>query len=126
MHGALHRIVAACALATVPVFSTAACERPPKLPKPSKAFCDAAKRYEDRITGEKNASLDEQVRLVEQIDAHAPEDIRSDARTFVDSMRRLAAGDETVKGDEKIQKAVDNVNRRYSNGCGVFARKGPL
>ena len=88
------------------------------LPRPSKPFCEAAHRYDVRV--EKRASLDEQIRIVQKIADHAPKDIAGDADTFLSALERRRDGDMSVVDNPKIKKAVDNVNRRAANGCGLY------
>jgi len=88
------------------------------LPRPSKSFCEAAHRYDVRV--EKRASLDEQIRLVRKIADYAPEDIARDAGTFLDALERRRDGDMSVVDNPKIEKAVNNVNRRAANDCGFY------
>jgi len=90
--------------------------------KAPKAFCQAAYDYEQELSkeiekGEKN--LGKQLALVEKMADLAPTKIRADAETFADALRRLPH-DKSVKNDADIKKAVDNVNRYASNGCGFF------
>jgi hypothetical protein len=90
--------------------------------KAPKAFCQAAYNYEQELNkeltkGEKN--LTKQLALVEKMAAKAPKKIHEDALTFADALRRLPT-DPSVKNNEQIKKAVDNVNRYASNGCGFF------
>ena len=54
------------------------------LPRPSKAFCRAAARYDDRV--ERGAKLPEHIKLVSDIAAHAPRDVADDATTFLDAL----------------------------------------
>jgi hypothetical protein len=102
------------------------CERSPKIVKPSKAFCDAAANYEERITAKKPPSVAEQVQLVEKMAVTAPKDIKADAATFLDAMRKVASGDASVRNDPAVKQAVTDVNRHYAQGCGLYTRKGPL
>ena len=88
------------------------------LPRPSKPFCDAAHRYDVRV--EKRASLDEQIRIVRTIADHAPKDVARDADTFLDALERRRDGDKSVVDNAKIEKAVNNVNRRAAIGCGFY------
>jgi hypothetical protein len=88
------------------------------LPRPSKPFCEAAHRYDVRV--ERRASLDEQIRIVRKIADHAPKDIAADADTFLDALERRRDGDKSVVDNPKIEEAVNNVNRRAANGCGLY------
>lgn len=99
----------------------AGCRSGSDAPKAPRAFCDAASRYDDRLS--KGARLDEQIRLVEKIAATAPAKIKSDAETFLDALRRVET-DPSVKDDPKIQSAVEDVNRYAAQGCGFYQRQG--
>lgn len=108
-------LVAAVLLAA----GAAGCSRDPStLSRPSKPFCEAAHRYDVRV--EKRASLDEQIRIVRKIADHAPKDIARDADTFLDALERRRDGDKSVVDNPKIEKAVNNVNRRAARGCGLY------
>ena len=97
------------------------------LPRPSKAFCQAAYTYDKKV--EVRASLAVQLRLVQTMADHAPKDIAEDTKTSLDALQRRAKGDLSVVKDkklnEKIQTAVDNVNRRAQNDCGLFQQDPP-
>jgi hypothetical protein len=92
------------------------------LPRPSRAYCEAAYRYEQRIQEKPRPSVDEQITMVAKITENAPEDIAADARVFLDAMRRVKT-DPSVKDNATVQAAVDNVNRRTSGGCGFFEQE---
>lgn len=89
-------------------------------PKPPRAFCDAASRYDDRV--QRGAKLDEQIRLVQRMADTAPAKIKADAQTFVDALRRVET-DPSVRDDPKVKRAVDNVNRYAAQGCGFYKRQ---
>jgi hypothetical protein len=89
-------------------------------PKAPRAFCDAAARYDDRLS--KGARLDEQIRLVEKMSTTAPRKIAADTATFLDALRRVE-NDPSVKDDKTIQRAVENVNRYAAQGCGFYERR---
>jgi hypothetical protein len=86
-------------------------------PKAPRAFCDAAARYDDRVT--RGAKPDEQIRLVQRMVDTAPAKVKADARTFLDALRRVET-DPSIKHDPKIKQAVDNVNRYAAQGCGFY------
>jgi hypothetical protein len=92
------------------------------LPRPSKPFCEAAHRYEVRL--EKHARIGEQIQIVQRMADHAPKDIADDTNAFLDALQRRREGDLSVVDNPKIQKAVDNVNRRAFFGCG-FDKQDP-
>jgi hypothetical protein len=89
------------------------------LPTPSRAFCKAAYNYDTNLPN-LIGKIRQQTALVEQLASHAPKDIVRDARVYLDAMRRRADGDKSVVDNPKIQSAVDSVNRRASDGCGLF------
>lgn len=90
-------------------------------PKPPRAFCDAATRFDDRLS--KGANVNEQIRLVQRMVDTAPAKIKADAQTFVDALRRVET-DPAVRDDPQIKRAVDNVNRYAAQGCGFYKRQG--
>jgi hypothetical protein len=90
-------------------------------PKPPRAFCDAAARYDDRVA--RNAKIDEQIRLVQRMVDTAPAKTKGDAQTFVDALRRVES-DPSVKDDPKVKAAVENVNRYAAQGCGFYQQQG--
>ena len=97
------------------------------LPKPPKAFCDAAAKYEASLTARKRpASLDTQIGLVREMDAAAPKDVADDTAIFLRSLEQVQGGDATAVDSPEVRDAVTNVNRRYSQGCGVYDRKGGI
>jgi hypothetical protein len=89
------------------------------LPKPSKDFCEAAHSYEEKIQSKHPPSIDDQIVIVGRIAANAPADVKADAEAFLDAMRRVR-NDPSVKDNDRVRKAVDNVNRRAGNGCDFF------
>jgi predicted lipid carrier protein YhbT len=91
------------------------------LPRPSKAFCQAAAKYDKRV---QLAKLPEQIELVSGIVEHAPVDIERDANTFLDALKRRQDGDTSVVDNPKIETAVHNVNRRAGQDCGWYKREG--
>ncbi len=89
------------------------------LPMPSKAFCQAAYDYDTnlpKLIGKINRQTD----LVAKLAEHAPKDIADDAQTYLDAMKRRAAGDTSVVDNPKIKSAVENVNRRAADGCELY------
>lgn len=97
------------------------------LPKPPKQFCDAAAKYEASLTARKKpASLATQVELVRSMDAAAPRDIADDTAIFLRALEQVQAGDATAVDSADVRDAVTNVNRRYSQGCGVYDRRGGI
>ncbi len=93
------------------------------LPRPSKAFCKAAARYDENVTTAK-LKLSKQIEMVSDIAAHAPKDIEREAQTFLDALKKRQAGDMSVVDNPKIQDAADRVNRRAGQDCGWYQREG--
>lgn len=99
-----------------------------------KAFCQAANRYEKELTRQQIAykrDLARQIVYVEDIAATAPRAVRADSDTFLRSLRDLQAARTTkardaLRDDPEIERAVDNVNRYWNQGCGVFDRKSGI
>jgi len=90
-------------------------------PKAPLAFCQAAARYDDRVS--RNAKIDEQIRLVQRMVDTAPAKIKANAQTFVDALRRVET-DKSVKDDPRVKRAVENVNRYAAQGCGFYKQQG--
>jgi hypothetical protein len=101
--------------------AVAACSRDSEssLPTPSRAFCQAAYDYDTRLP-KLIGKIDEQTELVQKLADHAPKDIAADAETYLDAMKRRAAGDTSVVDNPKIQRAVESVNRRAAAGCELY------
>jgi len=114
-------LAAAAVLVVLALFAGACRSEESSAPKPSRAFCDAASDYDDRLS--KGAKLDEQIRIVQRMVDTASAKIEADAQTFVDALRRVEA-DPSVKDDAKVKKAVENVNRYAAQGCGFYKQQG--
>ncbi len=114
------RRIAAAVLIVTSVFVGACGSEESTTPKPPRAFCDAATRFDDRLS--KGADADEQIRLVQRMVETAPGKIKADAETFLDALRRSKT-DPSVKDDPKIKGAVDKVNRYAAQGCGFYERQ---
>jgi ABC-type glycerol-3-phosphate transport system substrate-binding protein len=110
-------VAAALLLAT----GAAACsgDSSSSLPTPSKAFCQAAYDYDTNLP-KLIGKINKQTDLVAKLAETAPKDIADDAEIYLDAMKRRAAGDTSVVDNPKIERAVDNVNRRASDGCELF------
>jgi ABC-type glycerol-3-phosphate transport system substrate-binding protein len=110
-------VAAALLLAT----GVAACsgDSSSSLPTPSKAFCQAAYDYDTNLP-KLIGKINKQTDLVAKLAETAPKDIADDAQLYLDAMQRRAAGDKSVIDNPKIERAVDNVNRRASDGCELF------
>jgi hypothetical protein len=105
----------------VVVFGLAACsgESGSSLPRPSKAFCVASFKYDDRLP-KIIGNVKAHIALVEPIAANAPKDIKADAELVLDALRKVEAGDKSVVDNPKIRAAEDNVNRRAADGCDLY------
>jgi len=121
----LHR-VAAVSVALVVGLGAAGCkaqsDAASDLPRPSKAFCQAAARYDEKI--EFGAEIGVHIKLVSAIAAEAPKDVADDAETFLAALKRRQDGDESVVDNDKVKSAVDNLNRRAGQDCGWYKREG--
>jgi hypothetical protein len=92
-----------------------------KLPRPSRAFCSAAAKYDDATTS-RSLPLHRHVELTKAIATSAPADTRSDAILVWRSYVKLAAGDRNVVDNPRVKAALDHVNRRATQTCGWFQR----
>jgi hypothetical protein len=115
------RAAAGAVLVLVIAAVGAGCRPDGDTPKAPRAFCDAAARFDDRLS--KGAKLDEQIRLVQRMVDTAPAKVKSDTETFVGALRRVES-DPSVKDDAKVKQAVEDVNRYAAQGCGFYERRG--
>jgi hypothetical protein len=115
------RSLRAVAVAALLATGVAACsgDSSSSLPTPSKAFCQAAYDYDTNLP-KLIGKIHKQTDLVAKLAETAPKDIADDAQIYLDAMKRRAAGDTSVVDNPKIERAVDNVNRRASDGCELF------
>jgi hypothetical protein len=93
------------------------------LPKPSNAFCTAARRYDDqlgKLTATGSARFEKQIEWVTPMAQHAPKDIKHDAEVFLDALQQRAAGNSKIASDPKVKTAIENVNRRAAQGCQFY------
>jgi hypothetical protein len=93
------------------------------LPRPSRAFCSAAARY-DKAVSEKKLSLAKHEEMTKAIARAAPKDTERDATLVWRSFAKLAAGDRSVVDNPRVKAAIDHVNRRAGQDCGWFRRQG--
>ncbi len=99
-----------------------------------KAFCHAANAYEEELGRQQVAykiNTARQIEKVEAIVATAPKAIRADAETFLASLRAVDAAPnakarERLQDDPDVRQAVENVNRYWNQGCGVFDRQSGI
>jgi hypothetical protein len=118
----LRPLTAVCAAVGCALILGACGERGENLARPTKAYCEAAFRYEERIQRPPQPSIDKQIAMVAELAELAPPDIAADAAIFLDAMQRVET-DPSVKDNPAVQEAVDNVNRRTSSGCGFFEQE---
>lgn len=85
----------------------------------SDEFCEAARELDAEIAGTEQ-DPEAQRELVAPLAEEAPPEIREDAELWLDALRRVAAGDESVVDDPEVEEAVDNVNRVAQNGCDLL------
>jgi len=95
------------------------------LPRPSKAFCEAAARYDQRITS-KETPIAMHISMVEKIVETAPRDVKHDAEVFLDALKRRARGDMSVVDNPKVKRASDDVLRRAGQDCGWYRRQSGM
>ncbi|HEU5301382.1 MAG TPA: hypothetical protein VFW06_03985 [Acidimicrobiia bacterium] len=101
----------------------AACSTEPR-PEASRAFCRAADRYNtelERAQEKGRADVERQLPLVEALAEAAPEEIRADAETFADALRRVET-EPGIRDDPDVKTAVENVNRFANQACNVYER----
>jgi len=110
---------------TVAVFALigAACSSQPR-PEASPAFCRAADRYNTEIERARKrgeADAERQLPLVEALVDTAPQELKADAETFADALRRVDTEPE-LRDDPDVRIAVENVNRFANQACNVYER----
>ena len=115
------RLAVAAVLLAAALVGGACSSESANAPKAPLAFCQAAARYDDRVS--RNAKIDEQIRLVQRMVDTAPAKIKADAQTFVDALRRVET-DPSVKDDPRVKRTVENVNRYAAQGCGFYKQQG--
>ena len=93
-------------------------------PRPSRAFCAAAAKYDEVTTTGKPLSLTRHIAMTHAIAASAPRDTKADATVVWHSYRKLAGGDRSVVDNPRVKAALDHVNRRATQTCGWFQRDG--
>jgi len=94
-----------------------------KQPRPSRAFCTAAARY-DKVTTTKSIPIRRHVTMTRAIAAAAPSDTKADATLVWKSYVKLEGGDRSVVDNPRVKAAIDHVNRRATQTCGWFQRDG--
>jgi hypothetical protein len=114
------RRLAVAVVLLISVGLVAGCRDSGSAPKAPEAFCQAASKFDDRVS--KEAKVDEQIQLVQRMVDTAPTKIKADAQTFVDALRRVET-EPSLKDDPKIKQAVDKVNRFAAQGCGFYNRQ---
>jgi len=99
-----------------------------------KAFCKAAKQYEndiDKYGATYNEKVALQIRRWEALAAAAPQSVRADAQLVLDTLREYQAAPDqkardALKDDPDFEDAIVEVNRRWNQGCDVFKRDSPI
>src|SRR6478752_1922339 len=86
----MHRAPAILLVGVIALAGVAGCKEQnsatSNLPRPSKAFCKAAGRYDKHVTTGQ-LKLAKQIEMVSAIAAHAPKDIEPEAKTFLDALK---------------------------------------
>jgi len=101
-------------------------------PTAPKAFCVAANAYErelERQAQRYEVDVDRQIVKVEAMVATAPPAILPEATRFLTALEafRDAPDDATrarLQDAPRTKRAIDEVNRYWNQGCGVFDREG--
>jgi hypothetical protein len=105
-----------------------------EIPPAPKAFCVAANAYEEELERQQIAyriDTAKQIERVADIAATAPRAVKDDAELFLRSLREIdaapdAAARAELQDDPEVKAAVDEVNRYWNQGCGVFEREGGI
>ena len=91
-------------------------------------FCRAAGRYEKTAERQKadghltKHEISRQAELVVAVVDTAPRKLRADAETFLAALQKADAAGKQIEVSASEQAAVENVNRTYAQGCGVYKR----
>jgi hypothetical protein len=91
-------------------------------------FCQAAGRYEKTAERQKadghltKQEISRQAELVVAVVDTAPPKLRADAETFLAALQKADAAGKQIEVSASEQAAVENVNRAYAQGCGVYKR----
>jgi hypothetical protein len=94
-------------------------------PRASRAYCEAAVRYEKELERQGTSGdidTERQIARVEDLVEHAPREIRAEAQAFLDALRAVE-DDPTIRGSAEVEETVDDVNRFTSQACGFFDRR---
>lgn len=109
-------------------------QRETSVAKAPKAFCKAAKAYEKELDAQAadfDLNVARQIEKVQVIVDTAPKDVRADAQVFLEQLQKIDAAPNQaarakLQDDPDVKEAVDNVNRRWNQGCDVFKRDSAL
>lgn len=118
------RRLAALAVAALLGLSAAGCGGGDEPPEASAEFCEAAEAIDDEFGPDQ--PIEEQVELVTDLDAAAPDEISEETGIFLDALERRAEGDESVVDDPEIEAAVDDVNRYANEACDLLGGSSPF
>jgi hypothetical protein len=131
-------LVAVVVVAVVGVLAVSRQSSTSDVPPAPEAFCRAANAYEEEL--ERQAAAYEkdtarQIAKVADIAATAPRSVRADAEYFLAQLERVQAApsreareriQEQLEDDPTVRARIDNVTRRWNQGCGVFDRESGL
>ncbi len=117
------RIRAGAGVLAVIALVAAGCSSERDAPNAPLAFCRPASNYDYALsTKGRDLPIARQIRYLEAMVAAAPKAIEADARVFLDAMERVET-DPSAQDNEKVQQAVENVNRYAAQGCEFYARR---
>ena len=92
-------------------------------------FCKAAGKYEKTIERQHangseltGAEVARQVELMHAVVDTSPGKVRADAETFLAALQRADDAGKQIEVSKSEQAAIENVNRTYAQGCGVYKR----
>lgn len=95
------------------------------LARPSEEFCEVAYEYDQDVTGIGSGDPEGHLEYLEPLARTAPDDVRDDAETVRDAMRRVAEGDDSMIDDPDVEAALDRLNRRAIDGCELLDQEPP-
>ena len=117
------RIRAAAGVAAVAALVAAGCSSERDAPDAPLSFCRPASNYDHALsTKGRDLPIDRQIRYLRAMVDAAPKEIEADARVFLDALERVRE-DPSIQDNDKVQQAVENVNRYAAQGCEFYARR---
>jgi hypothetical protein len=117
------RIRAGAGVLAVVALVAVGCSSERDAPNAPLAFCRPAANYDHALSTEgADLPVARQIRYLRAMADAAPKEIEADTRVFLDAMERVSE-DPSLRDNEKVRTAVENVNRYAAQGCDFYARR---